>query len=942
MNVSQKAMGDSDGGPVFIVGCQRSGTSAVWRALRQHTHFRPKQAEENDLPEAWDKELWYIYEFVKGRKNDPPAQHHEWGVDSDYKKEFVRFVSDFISRRHGGPKGRWISACPRDALYIEEILEMFSSGTAIFLMRHPQEVIWSSLHAPWQKTMSREGFLYQTRQGARHWNRCAKACKDATEALCKERVLVIQNDELRKTPKRVLQKICHHINIPNEDVVLHTLLSGAYHSFFLKENGPLHRISNVHKHIISDHEFCDVVAEESSFWMRECGYRDLREDGHKYSSSATSAEDLLANEQYWRKQLTWYEEEIARRKRTSPLYTHQEIYLGEYFRRYAGSVKPQEGENPRVLEFGFGFGRHLRYLMNISGIEFFGCDISPQSIHNATNWAHKEWIERNLKEIDPRSTLPYPDKWFDIVFTVSVLIHIRPENLESIIKELIRVCRGHLLHIENPMADRTHVTSTMHDGCWAHSIRREYQQLGLSVDMLPGFTEAQSIYRVVVDHDDTLPEVPQHIVSNMLLLEGTVGDEVKVQKKAIHQLDNKVQYLHNELLRSQSNLQQMRRRYNDLENSRAIRIQRWLASQPRLNAALQSIYDKSAHMYKRKEHSVTSRRLFSGHSPELKIGDGSIKLLSVCHPMWKGMRSAAEGQSPNILLLPESSKAEIDQAVDLIRPHDPSYVILNGFFPGYDEFAYAIRKNLSNTRVYYVHHGSFYQMQEDRKLPRIVSRMISLCREGVIERIGFVKHGMSQVFEQFGIEASLVLNRVSQTRPKYQHSWSRPIRVFVPVTDHLRKNLHTQLLACLMIGEIDEVHIIGPVDIAYLENSNAPIERLVVHSKLSRDGVLDLIDRSTMVLYVTISECAPVVPLESFAAGVPCLSGANHGLLTDDPFLEKMLVVDHEDDPVHIADAILRIKGHYNEICQAISQFTQVYEKRAIESLHNFLGIEGD
>jgi glycosyltransferase involved in cell wall biosynthesis len=387
-------------------------------------------------------------------------------------------------------------------------------------------------------------------------------------------------------------------------------------------------------------------------------------------------------------------------------------------------------------------------------------------------------------------------------------------------------------------------------------------------------------------------------------------------------------------------INQIQSEYNRVQSTRAVRIQRWLERHQNLSVILENIYDKGASFYKRQKTLLSTKYLSSKHSPELMIHDASNKILSVCHPHWKGVRSAAEGQSPNLLLLPESDSEEVNRAVDLIRSYNPSHVILNGFWLGYDEFACAIRKTLNNTRVFYVHHGSFYQMLENRKLPNILSRMIRLSKEGIIERIGFVKQGMADVFNSFGIESYLVLNQVPQNHPKYSRSWEHPVRVFIPATDHLRKNIHTQLVAALMLEEIDEVHIIGPVDIAYLKSSLDREERIVVHPTLSRNSVLDLMNRSTIVLYVTISECAPIVPLESFVAGVPCLSGANHGLLKDNPFLEEMLIVEREDDPNSIVDAILKVKDHYEEIHRAIIKFSQTYDEKAKKSFDHFLGIE--
>ncbi|MCD4676555.1 MAG: sulfotransferase [Desulfobacula sp.] len=926
-------------GPVFIVGCQRSGTSAVWRALKQHSHFWSEHVVMNDMPEAWDKELWYIHDYLKGRNNEQPTQHHKWSIDAEYNNEFFRFVSDFIRRNHGGPNGRWISAHPRDAFYLKEILYSLPTATAIFLVRHPQEVVWSMLHAPWQKPLSREGFLSQAMQCAHHWNKFAEACASVINSSYNKKVLIIRNEEIREAPTEFLQKILDHISSPYEEAVMNSFLSGAYHSSFLKRNEPLHKIANSHQSLLSDHEFCSVVSETTKFWRREFDYNDLADQSNSHPPAETLEDNTFANEQYWQQQLDWYEKEIARRKRTLPVYHHQEMYLGEYFQRYAEAKGAAKQGKPRVLEFGYGFGRHLSYLKTIPSIDFFGCDISPYSIYNAKNWACKDWTKAHLKQIEPRTTLPYPDKWFDVVFTVSVLIHVKPEYLENILRELSRICRGHILHIENPFAKGTHFTSTMHDGCWAHALPKAYEVIGLDTELLPEFTKIQTIYRVPIVHNDDLPSIPRHMVSKMLDLEETIGDEIKVQENQVRRFWNQEQQLRKQEQHLKKELEELQESYICVQSTRAMRINRWLERHRKLNSAIQYVYDNAATLYKRKEGTGSHAH----QVPELFITDPSNKIISACHPRWQGVRSATETQNSNILLLPEmNSAADVQQAIELIRPHDPAHVILNGFFDGYDNFARAIRNKLPNTKVYYVHHGSFYQMLEIKNKPNVMARFLRLHREGVFERIGFTKHGMAEVFNAFGINAYLVLNGLPCCRSKHTRSWNSPVRIFIPATDHPRKNLYTQLMGAMMIEEIDEVHIIGNLDIHYLKEARIPLDRIVIHPTLSRNTVLDLIDKSTLVLYVTLSECAPMVPLESFVAGVPCLSGANHGLLRDDPFLEKMLVVDHEDDPIYIANAILRVKDNYDQICQSINQFEKKYKEKAIRSLHQFIEIKDE
>ncbi len=365
-------------------------------------------------------------------------------------------------------------------------------------------------------------------------------------------------------------------------------------------------------------------------------------------------------------------------------------------------------------------------------------------------------------------------------------------------------------------------------------------------------------------------------------------------------------------------------------NTRAMKINRNLEKYPKFSKIIKNLFDQTANLLQKTREDKELK-------PELIVNDLSNKVISVCNPYWQGVRSAAEGQSPNLLLLPDLTPSLIKKAVELIKHFSPTHVIVNGFWNGYDVLAVEAKKSIKNVKIFYVHHGSFYQMLEDRKMPGILSLIISLYKQGIISKIGFVKAGMAEVFSHFGIESQLLLNRISQTGEKSTPKWAAPVKAFIPATDHLRKNIHTQIVAALMINEIDEIHIIGPVDLVYLKESKALLDRIIVHSKLNRTEVFKLIGESTFVLYVTISECAPMVPLESFSQGVPCLTGNNHGLFSNNSYLKEMLIVKEEDDPISIMKSIVKIKENYKDILKGISRYNDAYNQLADESIESFL-----
>jgi SAM-dependent methyltransferase len=206
------------------------------------------------------------------------------------------------------------------------------------------------------------------------------------------------------------------------------------------------------------------------------------------SEMGTACEASLApNYQYWREHGEEWAEEYDARKLRQPRYHIHEIMLADYFSRCAPA---------RVLEFGCGPGRHLRYLRRIPGIKVHGYDQSATMVSGCLRWATREWLEEHIVVGTPTGRLPYADGEFDIIFTSEVLLHVRAEDLTGVLAELVRVARGHILHLET--APTHPLTECEHQGCWHHDLIGAYAALGHACEMLPGGCASHTPFRVAL------------------------------------------------------------------------------------------------------------------------------------------------------------------------------------------------------------------------------------------------------------------------------------------------------------------------------------------------------------------------------------------------------------------------------------------------------------
>ena len=205
--------------------------------------------------------------------------------------------------------------------------------------------------------------------------------------------------------------------------------------------------------------------------------------------AALEVEMIAPNYLYWRGAGNVWATEYDRRKTRHPYYHITEMLVLDHAIHHAPC---------RVLEWGCGTGRHLRNLAEVPGVEVFGFDQSASMVAGMA-WATPEWRAAHVAIAGPTEPLPYPDAHFDIVVTSEALLHTRPEDLPGRLAEFVRVCRGHILHIEAPPAWQGYSASCL--GCWGHDLVAAYRALGLECEVGTAACTHQLPYLVMVRGD---------------------------------------------------------------------------------------------------------------------------------------------------------------------------------------------------------------------------------------------------------------------------------------------------------------------------------------------------------------------------------------------------------------------------------------------------------
>jgi pseudaminic acid biosynthesis-associated methylase len=115
--------------------------------------------------------------------------------------------------------------------------------------------------------------------------------------------------------------------------------------------------------------------------------------------------------------------------------------LRDWGRMLAHAVTPQPES---VLEVGCNIGRNLPALRGFVP-EIHAVEPNAEAVRMAR-------VDPALGGIDIREgdgfALPFADQSIDLVFTSGVLIHVAPEDLGRMVKEIVRVARHYVLCIE--------------------------------------------------------------------------------------------------------------------------------------------------------------------------------------------------------------------------------------------------------------------------------------------------------------------------------------------------------------------------------------------------------------------------------------------------------------------------------------------------------------
>jgi hypothetical protein len=321
---------------------------------------------------------------------------------------------------------------------------------------------------------------------------------------------------------------------------------------------------------------------------------------------------------------------------------------------------------------------------------------------------------------------------------------------------------------------------------------------------------------------------------------------------------------------------------------------------------------------------------------ERQLGDP--KPLSLNNPKWLGILASSKELFDNIFLLPD--ELDLDKAryyARLFLESNVPSITVQGLPQTYTYLVNAFHQVAPHIPIYAIYHGNFLHMREDYDFG--VFRLLkSLHEHGEIAKIGFVKKGMAEIMAATGMRSEFIMNMVrripeaaSQARSDGTHIgiWGLP--------DWSWKKPPYAMLAALKLIPGSKGHAINVSPRAKEFGELMSLDSTYVTEAIPQLEVTAVMAQMYLNMYVSLTECAPMMPLESLSIGAPCLLGPTSHYFLDHRYLFDRLVVPSPDDAQEIAKKAQLVLSERDEVIEAYQAFAPEYNQQALQRLAEFL-----
>jgi hypothetical protein len=304
------------------------------------------------------------------------------------------------------------------------------------------------------------------------------------------------------------------------------------------------------------------------------------------------------------------------------------------------------------------------------------------------------------------------------------------------------------------------------------------------------------------------------------------------------------------------------------------------------------------------------------------------EVVQVCHPRWRGVRTVAYSFRTPVVECDDLDLWTQELVVEMAGA-SPSCVVVQGWPPGSETLVRGL--HAAGIKVKCLLHSSPAQHGAEVGEAAVVEQVLKLASDGILDGVGMAKAGLTRAFAALGFPVSYVPNRAPALEVGARKDLGEGLQVGVFAEPFWRKNVVTQLLAVAQLGATAHV-MTGPA-VGYLGTLD-----IVEHGELPYDRFVELQGSVDLNLYVTLSECHPSTPQESYLYGVPCLMSRTSAVFRSDDVLWDLTTVPEADNPAAIAAAAARLMERKEEAVGRAMQWIEDADRIGEAAWAEFVG----
>ncbi|MGN1268877.1 MAG: glycosyltransferase family 32 protein [Candidatus Aphodocola sp.] len=344
-------------------------------------------------------------------------------------------------------------------------------------------------------------------------------------------------------------------------------------------------------------------------------------------------------------------------------------------------------------------------------------------------------------------------------------------------------------------------------------------------------------------------------------------------------------------------------------------------------------------LYRRYKRKISDKYISNLNSALEDIKNIKKDYLVMHNPEWLGVTSATIELFDSRVRCGELlRKKDIKKVKEAILLSGVKQVVFSAMALGWKELAIDLKKEKSDIKIKVFWHGSNSQVSEPYGWARNIE-IIELHKEGIIDVFASCKESILNFYKNEGYKTMLVRNTVRLPRKITGKPLKDEIKIgiYAAKCDDWRKNLFAQLAAASLIpNAVVDMVPLNPEAKTFADEIGLKLEGL--DKPIPRKDLLKRMANNTINLYVTFSECAPMLPVESFEVGVPCISGNNHHYFKGQK-LEDYIIVKNEENPVQIAKQIKKCLDNKNEVMKLYKKWKKENDALSKQSVKDFLDL---